>query len=1147
MARTRSGNPAQAWLRAAPLREFARRSPLLSVLPLAAAPQAWFRVSGLHSAELIAALSGAGLVLWRLAAVLRHRPRSSWADDLPARILVIDFRPLEQAFADLRDRGVDNCNAHLGREPAELARLVGMIRIRHASQSTLRDLGARSTGELDRERPRLSRPPYAAALRFLIESLWAGRELVEDEYSYLDDGGNERVCLMRACVPGGGRDWSGVVLMLADLTASKSGGGLRLESQELVQRVLGQADILVWWAKVRREGDRLHWKVHVPGRTDGCELYRLATAVEGGGLWSGEHAPDFDEMERTARRAILGGSSRYQHEFRIRAADRLHWLAEDVAIQRLGDDEWSLMGVVTDVSGRHEADEARRRSEALVRQMLERADCMLWQGRVSARADGGFDWVCDAPLSHLLQRLFGRSEPIHEGPIYDDSDVYPDKKDMDALSSRALLEGWPGYEQTVRIVRDGRTYWLHEQVSIRPVAPGSWSLIGVAIDVTDRHRAEEERRRADDRFRQILIQVDCLVWQARVEGRPERGLTWSMYVPPSNLYRKLFEHDPLNNGEAELWSVVQVPELAEMNARARDALRMGLSSYEQEFHVIGSEKIYRLREVVSIVPAGPSVWNVAGVVTDLTERWEAERALAEEKERLAVTLEAMEEAVVNADIHGRILFMNRSASRMLGRPADLLVGLPFATVFHWESTRSGDLALGLFERAAACERPLELPDDVHLKTAHAGSIPVEGCFAPVRDSEGRNTGVVLVVRDVSERQRLESQMLRASKLESVALLAGGIAHDFNNILTAILANLSLALVDSSLDPDVMHSLRDAEGAAMRARDLTRQLLTFAKGGDPVRTAVQLADFLRATAAFAVRGSAVRCEFELDPALWPADADRGQLGQVVQNLVINAAQAMRTGTIRIRAGNETVESDPTAALKPGPHVWIEVSDSGPGIPPENLARIFDPYFTTKEGGSGLGLATVYAVVRKHNGTIDVASELGRGARFRVRLPAKPEAAVAAALQDGPAPAIPSTMLSGRILVMDDEETIRAVAQRMLRRLGFDVVCCRDGAEAVGCVRRALSEGRPFDCVLLDITVPGGMGGEEALRVIRVIAPGLRAVVSSGYSSSNVLARPEEVGAQGVVVKPYSMAELASVLERVLRSGAGTGAPPAHAGS
>ena len=205
MAGTRSGTPAQAWLWAAPLRDFARQPLLLSVLPLAAAPQAWFRVSGLHSAKLVAALSGAGLVLWRLAAVLRHRPWGSWAADLPARILVIDFRPLHLAFAHLRARGLDNCNAHLGREPAELARLVGMIWIRHASQSTLRNPGDRSTGELDRKKPRLSRPPYAAALRFLVESLWAGRELVEDEYSYLDDAGNGRVCRGAG---GTGRAWS---------------------------------------------------------------------------------------------------------------------------------------------------------------------------------------------------------------------------------------------------------------------------------------------------------------------------------------------------------------------------------------------------------------------------------------------------------------------------------------------------------------------------------------------------------------------------------------------------------------------------------------------------------------------------------------------------------------------------------------------------------------------------------------------------------------------------------------------------------------------------------------------------------------------------------------------------------------------------
>ncbi len=1074
--------------------------------------------------------SGVVVALWRLATERRRTARLQWSDDLPATVLVLDLTALEAAFAELRGRAVTDCVAYLGGRPDEVARLARLVKVRHASDSALRDLGVRNAAELQDRLGRLDRAPHADALRFLIESVWAGRELVENEYSYLQDGGGERTCLMRARIPGGGRDWSAIVFMLVDLTTSMTRAGGRMESQELVQRTLGQANILVWWAKVRREGDRLHWKVHVPGRTDGCELYKLARAVERGGLWNSGDTLDSEEMEVTSRRAILGGRRRYQHEFRVQGPDRLHWLAEDVAIQRLGDDEWSLMGVVTDVSARHEADDALRRSEALIRQILERADCMLWQGRVSAKPDGGFDWACDAPLSQLLRRLFGRSEPIKDGLIYRESAEFPDKAEIDRLSGQALREGWPGFEQTIRIVREGKTYWLHEQVSIRRIAPGVWDLIGVAIDVTDRHLAEEDRRASDARLRQILGQIDCLIWQADVAGSPEQALAWTMYVPPSNLYRKIFDRDPLNNGEAELWSVVQVPEMAEMNARARDAMRMGLSSYEQEFRVMGSRRTFRLHETVSIRRVGPAAWKAAGIVTDITDRWEAERALAEEKERLAVTLEAMEEAVVNADGEGRIVFFNRSASRLLGRLPGQLMGKPFDTVFHWVNPRGEGLAGISFKEAAACTRPLELPDNTALKTDHSGVLPVEGCFAPMRSSDGRTSGVVLVVRDVSERQRLEGEMLRASKLESVGLLAGGIAHDFNNILTAILANLSLALVDAALEDEVLRSLREAERAAMRARELTQQLLTFAKGGDPVRTAVQLSDILVEIAEFALRGSSVKCEFELDPGLWLAHADRGQLGQVVQNLVINAAQAMRSGTIRIRAGNELVESGSAEALQPGPYVWIEVDDNGPGISPENLSKIFDPYFTTKSNGSGLGLATVYAVVRRHGGAVEVKSELGRGACFRIRLPANP-AANAPARESKPKPA--PANLAGRVLVMDDEEAIRKVAEKMLRRLGLDVEVSCDGAEAIECVARALGRGRPFDCVILDLTVPGGMGGEQALLEMRKIMPGIRAIVSSGYSDSNILARPGDIHAQGVVAKPYSMEDFARVLEKVLK--------------
>ncbi|HUL53116.1 MAG TPA: ATP-binding protein, partial [Opitutaceae bacterium] len=284
------------------------------------------------------------------------------------------------------------------------------------------------------------------------------------------------------------------------------------------------------------------------------------------------------------------------------------------------------------------------------------------------------------------------------------------------------------------------------------------------------------------------------------------------------------------------------------------------------------------------------------------------------------------------------------------------------------------------------------------------------------------------------------------------------------------------------------------------------------------------------AQFALHGSRVKCEFDLPDGLWLADADRGQLGQVVQNLVINAVQAMpEGGTIRIGARNETVALQTRRPLLPGDYVHLSVADTGTGIKSEHLSKIFDPYFTTKQQGSGLGLTTVYSIVRKHNGHIEVESELGRGTTFHFWLPAEREQQLD--LPESRDEALKP--LQGRVLFMDDEEPIVQMASLLLQRLGFEVEQARDGAETVRKFTAAQSAGRPFDLVVMDLTVPGGMGGREAITELRRLDPGVKAIVSSGYSSDPVLANYRAYGFRGMVAKPYKIDDFTRVLREVLR--------------
>ncbi|HEY3755031.1 MAG TPA: ATP-binding protein [Opitutaceae bacterium] len=386
------------------------------------------------------------------------------------------------------------------------------------------------------------------------------------------------------------------------------------------------------------------------------------------------------------------------------------------------------------------------------------------------------------------------------------------------------------------------------------------------------------------------------------------------------------------------------------------------------------------------------------------------------------------------------------------------------------------------------------------------------------------------IRDQLEQEiRLRADLERAARLESLGLLAGGIAHDFNNLLTVVITNLGLAGMEDNVPEDARRLIYDAERGAMRAAEITQQLLTFSKGGDPVRTAVSLPEVVRESAEFAGHGSNVRREYSIGPDLWPANIDRAQIGRVVHNLVLNAAQAMPDGgVVQVSLANITISAGEIPTLSPGRYIKLTISDNGRGIEREHLSRIFEPYFTTKTRNHGLGLATVHSIVKKHQGHVSVDSQLGAGTTFQMWLPAAEGPALPKLSQKRSAP---SGVL--RILFMDDEEPIRRAAKGLFGRLNHEVTLVGDGAEAVREYRTAFTAGTPYDVVVLDLTVPGGMGGRAAMEELRAIDPEVRAIVSSGYSSDPVMANFEEFGFSAVVAKPYDIKALVEAIHQVAR--------------
>jgi signal transduction histidine kinase/ActR/RegA family two-component response regulator len=376
--------------------------------------------------------------------------------------------------------------------------------------------------------------------------------------------------------------------------------------------------------------------------------------------------------------------------------------------------------------------------------------------------------------------------------------------------------------------------------------------------------------------------------------------------------------------------------------------------------------------------------------------------------------------------------------------------------------------------------------------------------------------------EIAQREQTEEELLRARKLESLGVLAGGIAHDFNNFLTVVQGNIEVAKAQLSLAEPAQPFLDQAASACQRAKFLSSQLLTFAKGGAPVRRVVSIAQLVTDAVHLARTGSPIAIELQLAEDLWTAHVDSGQIGQVLHNILINAREAMpRGGAIEVLAEN-VVASDNT-----DPQVRISIRDNGHGIPPEVLRRIFDPYFTTKPGGTGLGLATAYAIVLKHGGHISVESTPGAGTAFTVDLPASIEAPLPHASD-----AVPMHSGTGRLLVMDDDSALRILFKAVLTQLGYDVQTAADGAEAIALYETTKAAGKGFDAVLLDLTVTGGMGGMEAATKLKELDPALKLIVSSGYSDAPVMSHFADYGFDAVILKPWTVKEMSEVLRTVL---------------
>lgn len=606
--------------------------------------------------------------------------------------------------------------------------------------------------------------------------------------------------------------------------------------------------------------------------------------------------------------------------------------------------------------------------------------------------------------------------------------------------------------------------------------------------------------------------------------------------------------------------------------------------------------LVRLLELIIVIALAFIIFNVfkrqqwlaeevskrtESLASEVRAHQQARKQLAQEKELLTVTLRSIGDGVITTNMEGRIIIMNTVAEQLTGWSVHEAEGRPLHDVFRIINEDTRELHTDPVTTVLETGGVVELSNHTVLITKDGKELAIADCGAPIKDSSGTVLGVVLVFRDMTEERMVRNQLQRSDRLESLGLLAGGIAHDFNNLLSGVFGFVELAKGQSEKGSAAEGYLNDALQVYNRAKHLTQQLLTFSKGGMPVRKQDDLGKVVREVASFALSGSPVSCTYAIDDDLWPCVFDRGQIEQVLDNLIINALQAMQDPSadssssvqaaleqglgvpeehrpeysedrprlilktdakLHIAVSNAMIHESAHSTLPPGRYLQIAVVDNGKGMTNEVRKHIFDPFYTTKEFGNGLGLATSYSIIQKHNGSIDVESTAGVGTKFYIYLPSswseKERQYHTPADKDdkeytGSVDVKGHVHGAGHVLVMDDESFIRVIAKDMLKRLGYEVFEAQDGQEVLNMCQKAEADGSLYETIILDLTIPGGLGGSDIVQQLREKYRSVRIIASSGYADDPIMAHPVSYGFDAALKKPYRMDELTEVLECLLK--------------
>jgi two-component system, cell cycle sensor histidine kinase and response regulator CckA len=830
--------------------------------------------------------------------------------------------------------------------------------------------------------------------------------------------------------------------------------------------------------------------------------------------------PEYREEFKSLTEGVFRGKSGILEFEAIGLRGRHIWLeTHAVPLRNARNEIIALLGITRDISEHRRYEKALLENRAMLRQILDTMpQSIFWKDRESVYLG------CNAVFARAVGledagQIEGRTDfdlswPKAEAEAYraDDREVVTSN-----LAKRHIIEPLQ--------LADGTRIWIDTtKVPLLDQQGDIYGLLGVYEDITQRKEAEERIVKSEGRLRASQQVARLGSWDLDLVSQK---LEWSdeTYI--------LFDKSPeefVPSFDA-FTRFVHPEDRQTMQTNVNNALRSDDAPYHVAVRIINDSGREWVMEAFGAVrrdkDGGPI--GIFGTAQDITEQKKAEETLRQKEEMMRNLLDSVDEGFIVVDRDYRILSANRAYCSQVGLNPEDVLGKHCYEISHKKSSPC-------FENGEECApRQVFETGEPHVSVhrhSDNGSdvIFVETKAFPLKDSSGHVTAVIEVINNITEKQLLEEQRLKTQKLEAVGTLAGGIAHDFNNLLQGVFGYISMAKTTVDQRQKCIGMLEQAEKALHMSVNLTTQLLTFSKGGKPLRKRIELGPVIGNSVKFALSGSKVDYRIDIDASLWMVDADEGQIGQVIQNIVLNAEQAMPMGgTVTIRVNNVRVpQKGLPAALPHGNYVSISVEDSGIGIAEEYMPKIFDPYFTTKDKGSGLGLATSYSIVKNHGGMIDVKSEPGRGSVFIVWLPAieTTEVRAEAPAEKGP------VARKCRILLMDDEELVRNIAGEMLRSLGHEVEFAFNGEEAIAVYRESLQSGRKFDIVILDLTIRGGMGGEEVIKALLAIDPDVKAVVSSGYADSSVISEYQALGFRSCLAKPYSLSVLRDTLNSLL---------------